>query len=109
MWNRACPLCFARVPRMLVLARSYDFACPACHAPLELSQPSRVGASLGGIFGALLAGYRAFFASGTFKWTLPIVAGALTFAFCSTAFLFFFSDVVVRRKSSADTFPHGKT
>jgi hypothetical protein len=42
MGNRACPLCFAKLPRSLVLTRSEDLACPSCHALLELSRSSRV-------------------------------------------------------------------
>ena len=50
MSNRACPLCFARLSRTQVLSRSNHLICPACHAQLELSRPSRLLASFAGVF-----------------------------------------------------------
>ena len=105
MWNRACPLCFAKVPRALVLSNSEDLACPSCHARLELSRPSRV---LGAITG-WLAGYVA--ASMLFErnvrggWALGLLAAVLAFGGGSALALFFLSDLVVRPKETA-AFPH---
>jgi hypothetical protein len=99
MWNRACPLCFVKVPRALVLARSEDFACPSCHARLELSRPSRV---LGAIAG-LLAGFLA--ASVRESWALSFLAAVLAFGAGSVLALVFLADLAVRPKE-APSFPH---
>ena len=42
MWNRACPLCFTKVPPVVVLTRTDEVDCPSCRTPLELSRASRV-------------------------------------------------------------------
>ena len=105
MWNRACPLCFAKVPRALVLSNSEDLACPSCHVQLELSRPSRVlGATVG-----CLAGYAAawvlFERSVRGSWALGLLAAVLAFGAGSTLALFFLSDLAVRPKETA-AFPH---
>lgn len=106
MWNRACPLCFAKVPRSLVLTRGHELACPSCRAPLELSRASRVlGAACG-----LAASYWAFrgvLAGGIGeKWVLPLVAAFLAYGVASAAVLFFLSDLVVPPKPAVSHFPH---
>jgi len=105
MWNRACPLCFAKVPRGVVLSKSEDLACPSCRAELELSRLSRVW----GAFVGLLAGYLT--ASFVFHrgvpggWAVELLAAVLAFGVGSVAALFFLSDLVVRPKEAA-AFPH---
>jgi hypothetical protein len=106
MGNRSCPLCFVKVPRALVLSRSNDLECPACRVSLELSRPSRVRASVAGFAAGLFAGRYALHASGGASWTFPLLAAILSFGFCSALVLFFFSDLVVRPKATAATFPH---
>lgn len=106
MWNRACPLCFAKVPRTLVLTGGEELVCPSCHAPLELSRSSRVlSSSLG-----LLAGYAAVefvlqvFTRG--RWALPMVGAVLAYGIASALGLLLFSNLVVQPKPAHEHFPH---
>ena len=109
MWNRACPMCFAKVPRTLVLSRSYELNCPVCHASLEISRGSRVLASFVALLAAYFVAYLAESISDTAEWTLSIAAGVLTFALVSTLKLSFISDLVVRPEPSSANFPHQHT
>ena len=105
MWNRACPLCFAKVPRALVLSKSEELACPSCRAQLELSRPSRVVGSLVGVLaGFLVASWVSErLMHGT--WVLGLLAAVLAFAAGSVLALFFLSDLIVRPKEPS-AFPH---
>jgi hypothetical protein len=106
MGNHACPLCFARVPRTLILAKSLGVDCPACHAELEVSRGSRVLASFVGVLAGFVAVHLSRHASGTAQWTLPIVAAFVTYGICSALVLLVFSELVVRPKISLTAFPH---
>ena len=108
MWNRACPLCFARLSRTQVLSRSNDLICPACHAQLELSRPSRVLGSFAGIAAAMSAFPLAYTANSLTNWTWPMVAAILSFGFASALMLLLASDLVVRSQPHSATFPHSK-
>ncbi len=99
MWNRACPLCFAKVPRGLLLTRGIDLVCPSCHTALELSRASRVlGAAAG-----LAASYgmaQTLLGVGTEgQWVLPMVGAILAYGVASAGVLFFLSDLVVLPKA----------
>ena len=106
MENHACPLCFAKVPRTLILKKTLEANCPACHAELEVSRGSRVLASFVGMLAAFVAVHLGGQVSGTAAWSLPIVAAILSFGVCSALVLFVFSDLAVRPKISPTTFPH---
>ena len=106
MENHACPLCFAKVPRTLILTKTLEVDCPACHAALEVSRGSRVLASFVGILAAFLAMRVGGQASGTAGWTLPIVAAIVSFGVCSALVLILFSELAVRPKISPTAFPH---
>ena len=106
MENHACPLCFARVPRTLILTNTLEVECPACHADLEVSRGSRVLASFVGILAAFVAVRLGGQTSGTAGWTLPIVAAIVSFGVCSTVVLILFSELAVRAKISPSAFPH---
>lgn len=106
MGNHICPLCFAKVPRTLILTKTLEVDCPACHAPLEVSRGSRVLASFVGILAASLAVRVGGQASGTAGWTLPIVAAIVSFGVCSALVLILFSELAVRAKISPTAFPH---
>jgi hypothetical protein len=106
MGNRACPLCFAKVPRSLVLARSEDLSCPSCHAPLELSRFSRVLSALFGLLAGFVAARLVLDVSTTGRWALPMFGAVLAYAFASALVLFFVSDLVVQPKLPAGHFPH---
>jgi len=106
MGNQACPLCFAKVPRTVILAKSLEVNCLACHAELEVSRGSRVLASFVGVLAGFAAVQLSRHASGTAQWTLPTVAAFLTFGICSAAVLLVFADLVVRPKISPTAFPH---
>ncbi len=106
MGNHACPLCFAKVPRTLILAKSLEVDCPACHAELEVSRGSEVLASFVGALAGFAAAHLSRNASGTAQWTLPTVAAFLTFGICSALVLLVHSDLVLRPKISPTAFPH---
>lgn len=106
MWNRACPLCFVKVPRSPVLMRSDELECPSCHTPLELSRSSRVLSGFVGLIAAYLAVQLALDSSPGAAWVLPVVAAVLGYGFGSALFLYFLSDVTVRPKAEAGHFPH---
>ena len=106
MENHACPLCFAKLPRTFILAKTLEVSCPACHAELEVSRGSRVLASFVGILAAYLAANLAGQVSGTAGWTLPIVAAVMAYGICAALVLFVFSDLAVRPKISPTAFPH---
>jgi hypothetical protein len=106
MGNHACPLCFAKVPRTLILTASLELDCPACHAQLEVSRGSRVLDSFVGLLGGFVAAHLGGHASGTAQWTLPPVAALVTYGICSALVLLVFSELVVRPKISSTAFPH---
>ncbi len=105
MGNHACPLCFAKVPRTLILEKSLVVTCPACHAELEVSRGSRVLASSVGVLAGFAAAHLSAGASGTAQWTLPTVDAFLTFGICSALVLLVHADLVVRPKISPTAFP----
>ncbi len=106
MENHACPLCFAKVPRTLILTKTLEVDCPACHAELEVSRGSRVLASLMGVLAGFVAGPLGGRVSGTAGWTLPIAAAVMAFGICAALVLFVFSELAVRPKISPTVFPH---
>ena len=112
MGNRACPLCFARVPRSLVLCHSDELECPTCHAALEISRSSKVFASFAGLLVGFIAISMLSTLSETTQWALQVVAGSVGFGLGAVAFLYFSSDLVVRLRPterSKSTFPHSGT
>jgi hypothetical protein len=106
MWNRACPLCFAKLSRTQVLSRSNDLICPACHAQLELSRTSRVLGSFVGIAAAMSAFYLSRTTNPMTYWTWPMLAAILSFGFASVLLLAFASDLVVRPQPHPAAYPH---
>jgi len=108
MASRSCPLCFVKLPRASVLARSDELICPSCHSALELSRSSRVTAALLGLVVAYAATHLAISAFRGTAWFLAVVVAVLGYGLGSALFLFFLSDLVVRPKPHA-TFPqiHG--
>jgi hypothetical protein len=104
MWNRACPICFAKLSRSFVLSRSYDLSCPICHAPLELSR-SRLLASFIGFLFALFAFHFPLPHTGA-NWVLRPVAVILACGLGSALLLFFVADLVVRPNPVSPPFPH---
>jgi len=101
MWNRACPLCFTKMPRAVVLSKSEELACPSCHAPLELSRPSRVlDAAVG-----LAAGFAAVSAIAALRlpgaWALELAAAVLAYGAASATLLAGLADLTVRPKEAA--------
>jgi hypothetical protein len=106
MENHACPLCFAKVPRTLILTKTLEVDCPACHAALEVSRGSRVLASFVGVLAAFVAVHLSGRVSGTAGWTLPIVAAVVAYGICAALVLFVFSELAVLPKISPTVFPH---
>lgn len=107
MWNRTCPLCFVRVPRVVVLTQGEDLKCGSCHAALEISRPSRVFGALVGLAVALAVAKGTWGAVVAVRWILPIVAAVVGYGVGSAASLYFFSDLVVQPKAPVGHFPHG--
>lgn len=105
MWNRTCPLCFAKVSRFLVLSRSNDLICPACHSPLELSRYSRLLASFVGFLAGLLVFHLHLPHTGA-NWVLRPVAVFIAFGLGSALLLFLVADLVVRPNPPSTSFPH---
>lgn len=105
MWNRACPICFAKIPRFLVLTRSYDITCPACRSALELSRHSRLLDSCVGFLAALMV-FRLPLPPTGANWILRLVAVVLAFGFGSALLLFFAADLVMRPQPVSTPFPH---
>ena len=105
MWNRACPLCFAKMPRGLVLSKSEELVCPSCRSELELSRPSRVLGALVGVSGGFLATAWVFGRGVHGAWAVGLLAAVLVFGAGSVLALFFLSDLVVRSKEAA-ALPH---
>jgi hypothetical protein len=106
MGNRACPICFAKVPRSLVLTRAEDLTCPSCHTPLELSRSSRVLSAFGGLFAGFVAAQIVFDVTTKGRWALPMVSAVLAYGFASALVLFFVSDLVVQPKPLVGQFQH---
>jgi hypothetical protein len=109
MGNRACPLCFARVPPSLVLCRSEHLACPACHAALEISRWSKLFASVTGLLVGFIAIGLLPAVSETAQWALQVPVASVGFGIGAAALLYFSSDLVVRLRPtepSKPTFPH---
>jgi hypothetical protein len=106
MWNRACPLCFVKLSPFLVLTRSNDLACPACHTELELSRHSRVLASLTGIAAAILAYHLGYTANHLARWIVPVFLAFVAFGCVSAFILLIRSDLVVRPQPDSSAFPH---
>ena len=105
MWNRACPICFAKIPRFLVLTRSYDITCPTCRAALELSRHSRLLDALAGFLAGLFVFHLPLPPTGA-NWLLRLIAVVLAFAFGSALLLLFAADLVVRPQPVSTPFPH---
>ncbi len=105
MWNRACPICFAKISRFLALSHSYDIICPTCRSPLELSRYSRLLSSFLGFLAALLVFHLPLVPTGA-NWVLRLVAVFLAFGFGSALLLFFAADLVVRHEPISTSFPH---
>jgi hypothetical protein len=95
MWNRACPLCFGKVPRSLILTRGDELACSSCHAALELSRASRVAGAFGGLFCGFLAGPVMHSASEG-GWALPVAGAVVAYGLGSALVLYFLADLVVQ-------------
>jgi len=105
MSNRACPLCFAKMRRVEVLAQSEELTCPSCGGKLELSRPSRVwNAFVGGLAGFFAASL-VFHSGIRGAWALGLPAAVLAFGGVSALMLFLLSDLVLRPKEAAP-FPH---
>jgi LSD1 subclass zinc finger protein len=106
MGNRACPLCFSRVPVSLVLTCGGDLVCPSCRAPLELSRASRVLGAICGLIAGILTSRLMSTSSLPGKWALQVVAAVMAYVVGSTVALYFFSDLVVQPNPPAAQFPH---
>jgi len=109
MGNRACPLCFTRVPRSLVLSRSYEIECPACHTVLEVSRVSRILASISGLVLSFVVLEWLASVSETVLWSLQVVAAFVAFGIGAAGLLLFSADLAVRPKAGTETgatFPH---
>jgi hypothetical protein len=107
MSNRSCPLCFVKLSRGAVLARSGELVCPSCHSCLELSRFSRVTAAFYGLGIAFAAVWLLLDSTPEGAWYLTPVAAVLAYGVGSALYLFVVSDLVVCPKPPGEPFPHG--
>jgi hypothetical protein len=107
MWNRACPLCFGKVPRPVILTLSNDLACPSCHALLEISRASRVASAFGGLFCGFVA-WHAVRGISEGDCILPIVGAVIAYGIGSALVLYFLSDLVVQPRMPLSDFPQAQ-
>jgi hypothetical protein len=105
MWNRACPLCFTKVARSIVLTRGEDVVCPSCAALLELSRASRTLAALCGLVGGAWAVQVVASLKVRGTWALGVLAATLGYGVVSALVLYFLADLVVQPKAPAVHFP----
>lgn len=105
MWNRACPLCFVRVPRSLVLTRSEDLTCPSCHAPLELSRTTRVFSAAVGLLVAYVVANVVNEPSARGGWLWPIFGAIVGYGFGAALVLYFLADLTARPDATVSHFP----
>jgi len=105
MWNRACPLCFVKLPRASLLVHSDQLVCPSCHTAVELSRASRVLAATVGLLGAYFCAQFFLILSPRTAWLTAFVAAVLGYAFGSALFVYLLADLVVRPKPAAAPFP----
>jgi hypothetical protein len=105
MANRACPLCFVKVPRSLVLTRGDELACPSCHTPLELSRASRVLSAVTGLCAGFIAAHIFLGVSAEGRWVMPVVLAVLAYGVVSALVLYVVSDLVVQPKPPVGHFP----
>jgi hypothetical protein len=96
MWNRACPLCFSRVPRGIVLGKSESLVCPSCKTPLQLSNISRVAGVSFGLIVAFVVVHFLLKLNIPGEWLWPAVAAVFAYGIGCTVALAFFADLVVR-------------
>jgi uncharacterized paraquat-inducible protein A len=108
MWNRACPLCFTKVPRKLILGSEEKLVCPRCRTPLELSPAARLLGVICGLVAAFAAVRLILATNLAGTWILQVIAAVLVYVVASSAVLYFFSDLVVRRDGAAEDFPHAQ-
>ena len=106
MWNRACPLCFGKVPLVRVLVRTENLQCPSCHANLKLSRPSRALASAVGLSIGLAMVRCLAIASVRGEWILTVVVGFVGYGVGCAAALGVISDLVAKTRGEAEGFPH---
>jgi hypothetical protein len=99
MASGSCPLCFVRLARTSVLARSDELVCPSCHSGLELSRSSRVSAALFGVLAAFAAVRFVALTKAEVAWFAAVVAAVVIYGAASVLFLLFFADLVVRSKA----------
>ena len=106
MWNRACPLCFGKVPLVRVLVRTENLQCPSCHANLKLSRPSRALASAVGLSIGLAMVRCLAIASVRGEWILAVVVGFVGYGVGCAAALGVIADLVAKTRGEAEGFPH---
>jgi hypothetical protein len=105
MWNRACPLCFVKVPRGLVLTRGEELICPSCHAPLELSRTSRVFSAAVGLLLACVVANAVSGSNARGGWVWPILGAILGYGIGSGFAVYFVADLTVRLDAAESHFP----
>jgi hypothetical protein len=105
MWNRACPLCFVKVPRSSVLTHGDQLTCPSCHAPLELSRSTRVFSAAVGLLVAYAVANAVSGSNARGGWLWPILGAVVGYAFGSASILYFLADLTVRQDATANPFP----
>lgn len=108
MWNRACPMCFVRVPRSAILTRGDELTCPSCHTALELSRTSRVLSAAVGLLVAYVLAKAVSDSAAKGGWIWPILGVVFGYGLGSALVLYFLADLVVRPHPAEGHFPQLK-
>lgn len=93
---RMCPQCMKQIPPSIAAAYSYSIECPYCHAPLQVSDATRII----GAFASLLVGWLVYgITSGPatpVPWLLPQVYAFLAYSFTFAIYVMVTADMVMR-------------
>jgi len=92
----------AVIPAAQAVAYSNAIECPGCRAQLEVSDGSRMLATLAGLLAGLLVWRLTSGGEGTFAWVLPVFYSFLAYGVVSPLALMFLADLRLRPETPAE-------
>ena len=96
MAMRMCPQCMKQIPPNIAAAYSYSLECPYCHAPLQVSDATRII----GAFASLLVGWLVYSVTSggatPVPWLLPQVYSFLAYSVTYALYVMVTADMVMR-------------